>query len=132
MTITGDYLITFLVLLALGLTIIANRIGIILFRMAAAVSWLTLGILFWTNQLGTSLGSPWVQAVSLVFLVMAVGVLSLQMRTDIRHEAQVRGSLGTPGARTESWTTWGPKQKKKALTTMERQANYKKKLRGGV
>jgi len=129
MTITGDYLLIALILLALGLTIVSFRVSLLLFRLGAAMAWLALGILVWTDQLGMGLGDPWTQVIAFVFLVMTIAVLTLQFRTDIRHEASVRGKLGTPGAGTESYTTWGPKPKKHKQTAMERQADYKQMLK---
>ncbi len=117
--------------LALGLSWLAIRVSMLVWRMAAAISWLVLGILFWTNALGTSIGDPWVYALSLVFFLMIIAVLTLQMRTDIRHERSVRGKIGGyPGASTESYVTWGPKKRKTKLTTLDRQSEYKELLRG--
>lgn len=136
MTITGDYLLIALILLALGLTIVSFRISLLLFRLAAALVWLTIGIIIWTNQLGTDIADPWVYTLALALLVMVIAVLSLQFKTDIKHEASVRRGLGGPGggtgANTESWTGWGPKPKQRKqsdLTAMERQLEYKALLK---
>ena len=96
MTVTGDYLILFLVFLALGLTAISLKVNLVLFRMAAAVSWLALGILFWTGAVGVGLSSPWSQALGLVLLIMIIAPLTLQMVTEIRTEESGK-----------SWITWG-------------------------
>ena len=117
--------------LALGLSWLAIRVSMLVWRMAAAISWLVLGILFWTNALGTSIGDPWVYALSLVFFLMIIAVLTLQMKSDIQHERSVRGNLGGyPGASSESWTTWGPRKRAKKSTALERQSEYKELLRG--
>ncbi len=132
MTITGDYVIIFLALLSLGLTLIAIRVSLIVFRLAAAISWLSLGILFWTNVFtGISVGATWVQALSFLCLVMIIASLTLQMKSDIRHEEIVRGhQRGYPGASSESWRDWGPKpNQKKTQTSLDRQMSYKQLLK---
>jgi len=123
MTITGDYLLLFLGLIALGLSFYTLKYRVLVVSLAAAISWLVLGILMWTNQLGTSISDPWVYALSLVFFLMIIAVLTRQMTVDIRHEAKVRG-----GGTTSYTTTVSGRRKKP--TSSERQSGYREMLRG--
>ena len=95
MTITGDYLVLFLGFLALGLTAISLKVTLILFRVAASISWLVLGILFLTGAVGVGLSDPWSQALGFVFLVMTIAPLTLQMVTEVKRESSGK-----------SWAEW--------------------------
>jgi len=127
---TSIALLGVLVFLALGLTWFAIRVNLMLWRLPAAILWLVVGILVWTNTLGSSTTDPWTYALALALLVMIIAVLSLQMKADIRHEASVRGKMGNTG-QSQSYTSFENKPKKnKKPTAAERQAEYKELLRG--
>lgn len=129
---SASFLFIGFILIAGLLTYFALKVNLMLFRLAGAMSWLGLGIwLLLSDSTNLQLSDTWTQVFGLLFLVMCIGVLSLQMKADVRHEASVRNVQGFPGSRTESYTTWGPKPKKHKETAMERQANYRKKLKGG-
>ena len=88
-----------LIVLAGILTLLALKVNLILFRMAAAASWLALGI--WLLIGGSlSLSDPWVVVLGLVFVMMTIALLTLQMMTEVRREA-----------RGKSWTEWSRKEK---------------------
>lgn len=131
---TDVALLGVLTFMALGLSWFAVRVNMMLWRLGAALVWLAIGIVIWTNTLGSDIADPWTYALALALLVMIIAVLTLQMSSDIKHEASVRNVQGFPGSKTESWTGWGPKPRRKKqseLTAMERQADYKKRLKGG-
>ena len=130
---SASFLFIGMILIAVSLTAFAYKIRLILFTMAAASSWLGLGIwLLLSDSTNLQMSDTWTQVIGFVFVMMTIAVLTLQMRTDIRHEKSVRGNIGGyPGAASESWTEWGPKAKKKNLSAMERQTAYRKRIRGG-
>lgn len=128
---SASFLFIGLILLAGLLTAFAYKIRMLLFTMAAATAWLALGVwLLLSDSSNLQMSDTWTQIIGFVFVLMTIAVLTLQIRTDIRHEAQVRGRVGYPGAETESYTTWGPKQRKKKPTALERQADYAEMLKG--
>lgn len=119
MVITGDYLFVGLVILGGMLTLISLKVSLILFRLGAALAWLTLAILLMTNQLATGMAQPWTQALGLVFLVMTVAPLTLQMVTEVRRES---------GGKT--WSKWGEAPKEESLSRSAGiQDNWQKQLR---
>lgn len=130
---SASFLFIGFILIAGLLTWFAIRVNLMLFRLAGAMSWLGLGIwLLLSDSTNLQMSDTWTQVIGLVFIVMCIGVLSLQMKADIRHEASVRGPLGSvgfPGARSESYSTWGTKPKKRKETTLERQAAYRERIR---
>jgi hypothetical protein len=123
------------IILSLGLTFLAFKVKLMLFRMAPAISWTGLGIyLLIGNITNLGIASAWTQMLGFVFIIMAIGSLLLQVRSDSVHESTTRGSRGTPGAETERWEEWGPKKKrgKTAPSSAERQAAYRMQVRGAV
>lgn len=128
---SASFLFIGFILIAAFLSWFAYRVRMLIFSMVAAMSWLGLGTwLLLSGSTNLEMNELWTQIFGLVFIVMTIGVLTLSMRSSIRHEAQVRGRVGYPGAETESWQTWGPKKRKKKPTASERQAEYKETLRG--
>lgn len=119
------------VVLALALTFLSRRTHDILLRIGAALCWLALLIyLLVGGDTSLVLSDPWIQALAFGLLVMVIVPLTWQMKSDISHEAKVRGKFGYPGASTESWTEWGPKPKKnRKPTALERQTAYKEALK---
>lgn len=127
---SASFLFIGLILIAGLLTFFALRVGMLLWRLAAAMAWLGLGIwLLLSDSTNLQMSDTWTQVIGTVFILMTIAVLTLQIRTDIRHERSVRGKQGYPGAETESYTTWGPTKRSKKPTAVERQANYKETLR---
>ena len=123
------------IILSLGLTFLAFKVKLMLFRIAPAISWTGLGIyLLIGNITNLGIASAWTQMLGFVFIIMAIGSLLLQVRSDSMHEATTRGSRGAPGAETERWEEWGPKKKrgKSKPTSAERQAEYRMQVRGAV
>jgi len=112
-----------LIFLALGLTWFALRVNMMLWRLPAAILWLVVGILVWTNELGSSVTDPWTYALGLVLFLMIVAVLSLQMKSDIRHEASVRGRGGR--GESESYSAFGNRPQKHEPTGRERDLAYR-------
>jgi hypothetical protein len=123
------------IILSLGLTFLAFKVKLMLFRIAPAISWTGLGIyLLIGNITNLGIASAWTQMLGFVFIIMAIGSLLLQVRSDSIHEATTKGSRGSPGAETERWEEWGPKKKrgKGKPTSAERQAEYRMQVRGSV
>jgi len=132
MVLTADTLFIGLIILACMLTLVALKANLILFRVGAAISWIALAFLFLTGALGTAIATPWTQVVSFAFVVMAIAVLLLQMRTETTYEARgrKRGEFGMAGdTESTSYSGWGPKPKKHKSTSAERQEAYKQELR---
>ena len=67
---TDVALLGVLTFMALGLTWFAVRVSMLLWRMGAALLWLVIGILIWTNTLGSSTADPWTYVLALALLVM--------------------------------------------------------------
>ena len=124
-----------LVGIAIALTLVAFKSGLILFRMVAALAWLVLGILLLTSPATIGVGAfpTTVRTVmGFIFLMMIIAVLLLQINTEIRREMVTKGRAGYPGAQTSSWTEWGPAPNKKKMTKADasrlRQEEYKDRL----
>ena len=123
---TDVALLGVLIFMALGLSWFALKVNMMLWRLGAALVWLSIGILLWTNTLGSDVSDPWTYVLALALLVMIIAVLTLQMRTDIKHEASARSKAGL--TETMGWVENVPK-KKKTQTALERQTAYKEKLK---
>ncbi len=123
--------------LAFLLTYLARYTHDVLLRLGAALCWLALLVyLLIGGDTSLDISDPWIQVLAFALLVMIIVPLTWQMKSDIKHEAQVRfgpkGPGGYPGASSESWTEWGPKRRKKGPpTTAERQLEYRRRLKGG-
>lgn len=124
-----------MVVLALGLTFMALKISLLLFRVGAALSWIGLAIyLLVGNNINLSLGDVWTQVLGFVFLVMAFATMSLQFITEVRRETTIKGAGGAMGTPSESWSEWGPKKKNKKVlpTAAERQDAHRQRVRGAI
>ena len=75
--------------LALGLTYISSQVRMLPFSFGASIAWLVPLIALATGVLGPGIGVLWVQAICLVFVMMAFSPLLLQMRTEVRHEKRM-------------------------------------------
>ena len=123
------------IVLSLALTFLALKVKLILFRLAPALSWTGLGIWLLIGDIpNLGMSDTWVQMLGFVFVVMAIGSLLLQIKSDSQHEKLVRGRHGAPGAESERWEEWGPTKKrgKSAPSSAERQAAYRMQVRGAV
>jgi len=123
------------ILLSVMLTFLALKVKLILFRLAPAISWTGLGIwLLIGNVTNLGIASAWTQMLGFVFIIMAIGSLLLQIKSDTQHESVTRGKRGFPGAESERWEEWGPKKSRKPAkqTSEDRQAEYRMKVRGAV
>jgi hypothetical protein len=131
MSVSGDTILIAAILLALGLTLICLKVHLLLFRLAASLCWLALGVLLLTGSItGISLSDNWVYILALLFIVMTVAPLSLQFITDIRHERQVRDRFGRPHM--EYSTEWKRSRKAGKPSSSERQAEYRMQTRNTV
>ena len=120
-----------LIVLAGIITALGWKTRFIVFSLAAAVSWLVLGILCWTSPdtIGIdAISEPWAQALGLLFILMTIGPLLLQMRTDIQHEARGYGDNEVI-----RWSDSGGNPGKRKTTQRQRsqqnQKDYRKALR---
>lgn len=81
--------------IAIALTFVALRVGLILFRVAAAVSWLSMLIYFLMS--GTFKPSePFVYVMCFAIVAMIAAVFTLQIVTEVQREKDGR-----------RWVTWG-------------------------
>ena len=126
---TDVALLGVLIFMALGLSWFALKVNMMLWRLGAALVWLSIGILLWTNTLGSDVSDPWTYVLALALLVMIIAVLMLQVKTDVRHEASARNKSGLQ--ETMSFTSYEKKKKRTAPTSLDRQAAHKARLRGG-
>jgi hypothetical protein len=121
--ILGIVIMSFLILLALGLTFISLKVRLILFRLAASLCWLSAGIYMLVQRpLGFDISQGWTQVLGIILIVMTFAPLTLQLVVETRHT--------TKDGR--SYTTWGRMKKKKmtkAEVARERQEQYKKDFR---
>ena len=100
----------------IALTILARNTHDILLRIGASLCWLALLIYLLIGGDATlDMGNNWIRVLAFAFLVMVVVPLTWQMKTDIRHEASVRGEGGLTG-QSQSYTAFEKKPKKKKFT----------------
>ena len=93
--------------LALGLTFMSSQVRMLPFAFGACISWLVPLIALATGVLGPGMAVLWVQAISLVFILMAFSPLLLQMRTEVQHEKRM-GDLGTFNWKAYQKRGWTP------------------------
>jgi uncharacterized membrane protein len=119
------------IVLAIGLTFMAVKVRMILFRLAAALGWTGLGIyLLIGNNSALDISDTWIQVMGFIFLVMAIAVLLLQIKTDTQHERSVRGKDGS--VHKEQWRSWDTVKKSKGPSAAERQLAYRSEVRARV
>ncbi len=99
MTTADSILLVGLVGLALGLTAISIRIRILPYSMAAMIAWITLDIAFITGEIGPGFGVLWVEAISILFILLAFAPLIVQGVEDVSHETEYEGT-------TMKWTSF--------------------------
>lgn len=130
----GGASMLFLALIGLAgfLTFLCLKWKFLPMSIAAALSWLALGIatLLDPSQIGlTTLSDAWVTVLGFVFLLMTIVPLLLQMRSDIKHESKVRGT-----GEVLQWGEWGTPPGKQKLSKNEaskkRQGEYRDQIRG--
>jgi ABC-type nickel/cobalt efflux system permease component RcnA len=111
-----------LIAIAVCLTVLAARIRFMLFRLAAALGWLSCAIyLLIGKNADLNMADPWVQVLGFIFIVMTIAVLALQIVTEIRRESDGM-----------SYTSLERLKKPKASTSSERQQAYRKEVRTAI
>jgi len=119
-TFLMDMIVFFaLVILAIGMTFVAFKVRLLLFRVGSFLLWLALGVYVLIGQTNFGLSDTWVQLLGWAIVVIGIGILTLQFVTETRHTTK-------DGM---SYTSWG-RMKKKKLTkseeARERQSKYQK------
>jgi hypothetical protein len=119
------------VILAIGLTWVATKVNLILFRVAPFLAWLGLGVLLLLGNI-TNLGidKAWTQVLGFVFIVMAFASLLLQIKTETKRNRTVIGPLGRQ--HTETSTDWSPRRKSKKSSSEDRQSAYRMQIKSRV
>ncbi len=97
-----------IVAIALGLTFIALKVGLILFRVAASVAWLAM-LVYVVFADAFSLADPWTVVLAFGLFSMVVACITLQIVTEVEREK---------GPRVESltWKEWGKKPKDEVIS----------------
>ena len=116
----GISLLAIFVVMALGLTWIAVANNLMLFRVAAALSWLSLGMALLLGMVGMPWAQPYTQVLGFVFIIMTAAPLTLQMVTEVERERN--------GMRWKEWTRYPngkPKSRGRASSD-----SYRSRLRG--
>jgi len=121
-----------LVGLSLALTWFSFKIKMILVNLAAILAWLALGIYFLlSDDPMLAIADAWNQVLGFVFIVMAIAVMLMSIRSSTEHEAGRRWPNGTVS--TEKWESWGPKRKPSPkASSAERQAAYRMQVRESI
>jgi len=117
-----SFLFIGLVALAIALTVISIKANLLLFRVAAAASWLALGVwLLLSNTTNLSMSTTWTQILGFVFVMMTIAPLTLQMVTEVKKES--KGKV---------WSEWARKPKEPIVSRSAKvREEYRSKLRGG-
>ena len=114
---SASFLFLGLILLAVLLTFIAVKVNLMLFRIAASISWLALSA--WTLTSGStnlSISSTWTQLLGFVFVLMVIAPLTLQMVTEVHREASGH-----------AWTEWG-KKPSEDMSSSAQQRRYRQSI----
>jgi len=93
-----------IVAIALGLTFVALKVGLILFRVAAAVAWLAM-LVYVVFAPAFSLGDPWTYVLCFGLFSMVIACLMLQVVTEIKMEKEGR-----------VWSEWGKHPKDEVVS----------------
>ena len=116
-----------LLLLAFVLTYFAWQVKFLPISFAAGLTWFVLLVLLLVEPDVFNIGerTEWYYLLAFVFILMCFSVMLLQMRTDIRFEANVKGKK-------MSWFEYGKKpfMEDPEGTAAERQREYRKQVRG--
>jgi len=98
-TIVAGLFFMGLVVLSLGLTVVSFREKFLPTSLGASISWLALGAAFITSAIGPGFSVLWVQAITILFILLAFIPLIGQMRQEVRNEVFLRGKKS-------SWITY--------------------------
>jgi hypothetical protein len=121
-----------LIVLSLALTWFSFKIRMMLVNLGAILAWLALGIYFLLSDDPTlAISSAWNQVLGFVFIVMAIAVMLMSIRSSTSHEAGRRRVDGTISV--EKWESWGPTRKPSPkASSSERQAAYRMQVRESI
>ncbi len=97
-TAEGLFLVGFIIL-ALGLTKISIETPILPYSIGAMIAWLALDIGFITGEIGPGFGTLWVEAIAILFALLAFAPLVFQSLQEIQHEKVV-------GKETYNWISY--------------------------
>ena len=115
-----------LIVLAGILSFFAWKLTFLPVSLAAGLAWLSLAVLAFVYPERIAFGDiteGWVAILGAVFLLMAFSVFLLQMKSDVEHEAEVRGHM-------LRWTTRErPPKVDDTKSSAERQRDYRKRVR---
>ena len=118
MTITGDYLLFFLGLLALVLMGMSSRN--ILYALTSSFVWFALFLwLFWSSSPPLDVNQDRIKFLTWGFLVLTLMPWIVRMDTEIKNEAR-----GKSGGR--AWKEWGAPPREKEVPVRD---SYRKNLR---
>ena len=92
MTEGESLLLISLIILALGLTSISLYIRILPFSLASMIAWIVLAIGFITGDIGPGFDTLWVDAISILFVLLAFTPLVVQSLQDVSHESNYGGT----------------------------------------
>ncbi len=91
---TGESLLLMgLIVLALGLTAISLHIRILPYSLASMIAWIALDIGFVTGDIGPGFGTLWVEAIAILFILLAFAPLVVQGLEDVSHESNYGGDI---------------------------------------
>ncbi len=91
---TGDSIMLLgLIVLALGLTGVALHMRILPYSLASMIAWLALDIGFVTGDIGPGFGVLWVEAIAILFTLLAFAPLVVQGLEDVTHESNYGGQI---------------------------------------
>ncbi len=82
-----------LIILALGLTAVSLHIRILPFSLASMIAWIALDIGFVTGDIGPGFGVLWVEAIAILFTLLAFAPLVVQTLEDVSHESNYGGEI---------------------------------------
>ena len=126
--VTASVELMFLCLIVLAgiLSFFAWKLAFLPVSLAAGLSWLALSVLAFVYPERIAFGDiteGWVAILGAVFILMAFSVFLLQMKSDVQHEAEVRGQM-------LRWTTRErPPKMDNGKSSAERQRDYRKRVR---
>ena len=126
--VTASVELMFLCLIVLAgiLSFFAWKLAFLPVSLAAGLAWLALAVLAFIYPEKIAFGDiteGWVAILGAVFLLMAFSVFLLQMKSDVQHEAEVRGQM-------LRWTTRErPPKVDNSKSSAERQRDYRKRVR---
>ena len=91
MTEGESILLLGLIILALGLTALSMHMRILPYSLASMIAWIALDIGFITGDIGPGFGTLWVEAIAILFVLLAFAPLVVQSLEDVTHESNYGG-----------------------------------------